>query len=624
MNDTTDSRRAERDGPRYLAFGDAIRIPAGASEEIVIDPISGRAHVLSVEQAAVLAAIRGERTLEGHVVEAAQRLGHPPEALRGLVMSLIVMGLLPEEGEARGLLRRAARPESGPGAGDRLLTMGVPTRGRAEALVECVRTHAAAARERGRRVTCVVADSSEAADRLDGTGSSSSEGASPRSAARFGGADVRLAGRSERARFAPILAERAGVDPAIVEYALFGDPQLGSDAGANRNALLLDAAGELLMMTDDDVRARAARPPDDGAAPAAALTLASGDPYEAWFAEPGEAVVPDERWEAPDPFAVHEALLGADVARAALDAGEGLAMIAGAAFYQRLVRRGGRVVTTQLGCAGDHGMGASFSLLLFRGASRERLTASRARFEDAFTGRRILRSTRGATISDTAFCMSMSLGVDARSLVPPFSPVGRNADGLFGVMVRSCLDDAYTAFLPWAVEHAPPGGRSAAIDQELAIAGRGEVNDLLRLGLGGLLELRGTDAGARLQDAGRALQQLAARPRDAERLFQEQVTRAVARLLVQIDRALVEHRRRPSFWAEMADMFAARLREVLSAPAAWLPRDLVKARGEEAARDLLLSHARQVGRLFEAWPALFEAARELRANGVRLSVPAAG
>jgi hypothetical protein len=470
--------------------------------------------------------------------------------------------------------------------------------------------HVSAALARGRHVTLVIADSSDDPAAEAAAGALAALRPPPSTS-------LRLAGRRERIRFAPVLAARAGVDPALVEYALCGDPRLGIDTGANRNALLLDAAGAPVVLTDDDVRARATRPP----AEAPALTLASGDPHEAWFAATDEPLVPEERWEPVDVLALHEPLLGAGVATAALEAGEGLALAARAPFYQRLARRGGRVVTTQLGCAGDHGMGASFSLLLLAGASRERLLASPARFEDAFRRRRIVRSPKGATISDTAFCMSMSLGLDARALLPPFAPNGRNSDGLFGATTRAVVAESFAAFLPWAVEHVPPGGRAATLEHELAIAGRPESNDLVRAALGALFEPRGADPRVCLAQAGRALSSLAARPRDAEHLLREQTLRSTARLLAWIHDALVRHGRRPEPWARLADGFAATLRERLSLPSAWLPRDLVVAHGEDAARRLFLAHLDSVGRLFEAWPALFEAARELRAGGVRLSAP---
>jgi hypothetical protein len=486
------------------------------------------------------------------------------------------------------------------------VTLGIPTRGRSESLVEAVRGHVSAAR--GRPRTLVVADSSDEPEAGTTRAALTALRAPP-------ALQLRWAGRAERARYVPLLAARAGVDPALLEYALCGSPRSGSDSGANRNALLLDLAGQPIVLTDDDVRARAARPLRD----AAPLALTTGDPFEAWFAPPRAPLVPDTRWEHVDVLALHETLLGADVACAAQGAGEGLVLAARVPFYRRLARRGGRVVTTQLGCAGDHGMGASFSLLLLGGASRERLLASPATFEDAFFGRRIARAPAGPTISDTAFCMGMSLGIDARSLVPPFSPSGRNADGLFGATARACLGDAFAGFLPWAVEHAPPGGRAATLEDELAIAGRPEANDLVRAALGHVFEPRCPDAAESLAQAGRALARLAARPQDAEHLCREQTLRSNARLLERIHEALARHARRPEPWARVLDRFAAALRERLSHPAAWLPRDLVSAHGEDAARRLFLAHIDGAGRLFEAWPALFEAARELAAEGVRLS-----
>lgn len=600
---------------RYRALGEQMRFHAGPGEEIVIDVFSGGVRALSAEQARVLAACRGSRSLDAHAEEVGRRLGSrgpAPAAARALVETLARSGLLVEEDALHAQVAAAARP---PSPRPSIAMVGIPTNGRPAGVAASVRAHAAVARAAGRDVTFVIADGAlgdAAAETLAALRGLSSEGVA-----------IRVADRAARVEHAALLAERAGVDRAIVESALLGDARLGADTGANRNALLLDAAGAAHLQIDDDVRPRAVRAPDarEGAA------FVAGDPNEMWFGEPGRPLVAPDGWSSPDVFALHESLLGADVARLAVDpaasslAGAVDTSAAGAAFFRRLVKRGGRVAITLLGGAGDHGMAASFPLLLLGGPSRERLLASEARFREAYEGRLLVRCPSRLAIADGASCMPMSMAIDAREPVPPFAPSGRDSDGLFGALLRACVPDAFSAHLPWAIEHAPPTRRATSIDAERGAAGRAAPNELIRVALGPLFDPRDARADVLLSRAGLALVHLASRPDDADALFREQVMRGLARRLAQIERALAEHGRRPLFWAQALDGFASALRAALTSPHAHLPAELVAAHGPAAARALFLDHVAMTGRVLAAWPAIFRAARDLRAEGRRLSRP---
>jgi hypothetical protein len=56
--------------------------------------------------------------------------------------------------------------------------------------------------------------------------------------------------------------------------------------------------------------------------------------------------------------------------------------------------------------------------------------------------------------------MNMHLGLDNRLALPPFLPVLRNADGLFGQMLRVCLPRKLISYIPRAVLHLPGEQRS--------------------------------------------------------------------------------------------------------------------------------------------------------------------
>ncbi|MFO0592511.1 MAG: hypothetical protein U0441_33520 [Polyangiaceae bacterium] len=612
---------------RHRAFAERIRFHAGSAEEIAIDSLSGVVRVLSAEQARVLAACHGSRTLDEHAAEATRRLGERgpgPAVVRALVETLAWKGLLVDEAALLADVARAARPPLAPAA---IATIGIPTCGRPERLAATVRAHDRSARAAGRAVTFVIADSSRDDDAAEATRTALHRLASE-------GVSIRVADRAARAAFADVLAERSGVDRAIVDAALLGDPRLGVDTGANHNALLLDAAGEAHLHTDDDVTPRAVQP--EGAREGVALV--AGDPCELWFRPPEMPLIEADRWCHPDTLSLHERVLGADVARIASEAAADSAAhtaihgaadsaasepadssAASASMFRRLVRRGGRVLVTQLGSAGDHGMAASFGLLLTAGPSRARLLASEAIFRSAYEGRRVLRAPTRIAIAEGAPCLSMSMAIDARDLVPPFPSSGRDSDGLFGALLRVCVPDSFTAHLPWAAEHVPPSPRATSIDAEVRAAGRAAPNELIRALLGATFDARDPSPRRLMERAGASWVLLAARPDDADLVLREQVMRGLARRLTQIDRALAEAGRALSFWSGALTAFAAALRSAITSDHPHLPPELVAAHGPVAARSLLLEHIATTGRVLAAWPRLFDAARSLRAEGRRLS-----
>ena len=53
--------------------------------------------------------------------------------------------------------------------------------------------------------------------------------------------------------------------------------------------------------------------------------------------------------------------------------------------------------------------------------------------------------------------MTTFFGFDNRLLLPPFFPVQRNADGIFGLVLQKCVDGSRVAFLPSVLLHAPAG-----------------------------------------------------------------------------------------------------------------------------------------------------------------------
>ncbi|HVS39390.1 MAG TPA: hypothetical protein VMS17_27785 [Gemmataceae bacterium] len=128
------------------------------------------------------------------------------------------------------------------------------------------------------------------------------------------------------------------------------------------------------------------------------------------------------------------------------------------------LERGGRVLVAAAGIAGHSGMSSSLYFLSLEAASRTRLLRSEETYRRALPHHQVLRTATRPTLCDGAFCMALNVGLDNRRPLPPFLPVQRNQDGVFGALVRVCRGDGFFGFLPGAVPHIPPAPRPLSPD----------------------------------------------------------------------------------------------------------------------------------------------------------------
>jgi hypothetical protein len=97
------------------------------------------------------------------------------------------------------------------------------------------------------------------------------------------------------------------------------------------------------------------------------------------------------------------------------------------------------------------------------------------------------------------------------------------------------------------------------------------------------------------------------------------MSRQAARLAGQ----LRQYGGQPAFWADDVRGYLAALRAEMPGPDFATPSDLGGGSGE-ASRRLFQRLVLRLGGLLQAWPDVVEAARALRARGVRLAVPVGG
>ena len=200
---------------------------------------------------------------------------------------------------------RAARPEPLPP----LSVVGFLTRDRVDRVTRALAASTRTPAGTGGARRFVVADNSEAL---------STQAACREALSALRGADpeppeIRYVGLREREAFVDRLAA-LGIDPDAARFGVLDVMGCGFAAGANRNALLLAAAGERFLSVDDDVVCALARSPRP--APGLELFAGGGDGYENynpadfWFFPDRAALERTIPPEDADALGLHEPLLG--------------------------------------------------------------------------------------------------------------------------------------------------------------------------------------------------------------------------------------------------------------------------------------------------------------------------
>jgi hypothetical protein len=515
----------------------------------------------------------------------------------------------PEAGQR--LRARLICSRGGTPAPDPIRVLGMPTHDQPEVLARGLRSYIENVLAHDRRVRFVVLD-----DSTDRAARDANLAHLRRLRARYGVA-IAYAGPEEKAAFARHLA-RAGLAPATAGFALAG--RIGADrtTGANRNALLLHSVGALFLSADDDTVCTPAPAPECRPG----LRLTSDDPTELWFPdEPSSLFHPP----APGPcvLALHEAMLGRSVADCVRN--EGPTEIAldsmSAAFRSRLERGCGPILATWMGLVGDLGTPHLPSLLIREtGRTRERLLRSERSYRRVMTERRAVRAASRAAVTGAGSWMTTVTAYDHRGLLPPFLPLGRGQDTLFGALLDMIAPTGYVAYLPATVAHRPERPRLDALQaRHLRV-------HLFHAVLFCTESLAGTamppDRAAALQTIGRHLRDVGAKMPAAE-LEDFIRRRAQARTLQDLAdcEGLLRHfGRRPAYWARDLEAYMGLRREAMAADDFAVPRDLACPGWS---RTEILAHTQEIirryGELLRAWPDVIAATKRLRAQGVRLA-----
>ncbi len=328
----------------------------------------------------------------------------------------------------------------------RITSLCIPTCNRVETLQRGLTSYLEHCQHFGRTLDFVVADDSQS--------SSTREAYKQmlRTLTKHYGVTIAYAGIEEKTAFARKLSKAGDIPEEVISWACIGDRNYGKGTyGANRNSLLLHTVGECIFSSEDDAVCRVAASPSYKEC----LALSSQANLQVQFYPDRQSSLEATQLVERDIFALHEYWLGQDprVAGAPYQR-DGLLTFeqADSAFLRLLAAQPGKILVTAHGFVGDTSCRTRDMLLFF-----EQLIRSEEAYLSAQTSREVAQAAHQVTLTkDASSLLGMCIGgLDNRELLPPFSPIGRGEDSLFGMTLMKCFPDAYTVHLPWVLLHAP-------------------------------------------------------------------------------------------------------------------------------------------------------------------------
>lgn len=575
----------------------------GADRFLIYVPGTEKRFLLSSIAQEVLQRCKGSRALEAHLSRISGLMNVPASGwslVKEALDELLDKGLLVEESSLITSISSSSIAE----VRERSITsLAFLTADRTAQLQRSLASYSENYRSYGRQVEIIVMDDSrsEASRRQSLQCLRHTEGGRP---VQYGGSKEKLSYIGELAR--------QGIDPAIARFAMLGT--FGAEScttGANRNCVLLDTVGELVLMADDDTICKIVpHPQRDGMVKFGGHEI----PREAWFYNTREEVSASAKCEPCDLLGEHERMLGKRLVNIISQTPANRVDIATACKHllAGLQHGDAKVVFTMTGMAGDSGAGCAQNVILSSKRVLAELNENEAAFQRALASREVLWVARSQTITHSVQCQAAGLGLANGELLPPFFPIGRNEDGVFGSL-NLLLPTSFQGHVPVALLHDALPGRQYQRLPPFRMA-----NLILSL-VAYTAPAQNRTMQTTLRSIGRSLLEISAFPGQE---FWDSVFTAVSRSHARTVRMLQLSSRRvtncsPYLQAEI-EKYQEHIFASLTARNGSVPEEF-HGLPPELARERTRELVQIAGHLFFAWPDLVAAARDLKRKGMRLT-----
>jgi len=224
-------------------------------------------------------------------------------------------------------------------------------------------------------------------------------------------------------------------------------------SGLARNWAMVLSSGRRLLALDDDVICDVYDPP--GLKPN--ITLSDAKRESDFFAGEGEWAHLRQAIN-PDPLDRHMQCLGLTLSQAIDVLGQqhlkAASLENATTIHANEFRADSPVLITEAGSLGCPGTSNNTWLPYMNSASLKKMLASQKKTSNALNTRKVWSGRSHPHFSPRSN-MSQIIGMDNRQLLPPYIPIARGEDRLFGFMVDYIFPTFVALDYPWAVPHLP-------------------------------------------------------------------------------------------------------------------------------------------------------------------------
>lgn len=570
------------------------RASLGPNSVLLRNPVNARTTIVERNIAAALCMCNTFASIEEHSLRLAAAHNVDGRTAAHWLQSAIESGIFISSPESQEIVFRCA---SSP-IPRKIECVAIATRNRPEMLRRLLDELDENLAEFGRKPQITVLDDSD---------EESSQRVNAEVIGRFksrSGAKLLYIDQTKRKRLVEQLTQSAGLLDRTAAFALHRHPSFPFSTGAAQNALLLASAGRCMLFLDDDIRCRTTP------IPGCSNQIAVGDAHiESWFFE-SEREIEQCPFIQEDLLGLHERLLNFESA----DWASNLATTPGAntnELFRRLKSGEASVVISQMGILGDTGVDSPLPSYISGPETWARLVRSVNLYNSAIKNRLILRGAKCFFVTHAVHSQTHCLAVDNQKVVPPFLPIMRGQDGLFGLLVSKCIPNSLFGVVPRAILHSPQRAREFAPKAAIASSSRVQLSEAIMALVSTYSFIPGVTASQRMGSLGRMLREL----RDArdEELY-ERINSAIEPLFIRVLHVVQSRLDRAddrAFWKnDLLDIRDAALRR-LDSRDDLIPVDLEAIQGTVRDGIGLREIVSAFAELLECWQALVEASMKL-------------
>ncbi|MCW8926937.1 MAG: hypothetical protein OQJ84_11785 [Xanthomonadales bacterium] len=433
--------------PDWVAFDLCKPYPVPGGNLLLHNTRNGKRAMVQPEVYASLVSCNTFQTLETHVGRLIQKqpaMQAQRDDVRGVLQQMLGGGIMRSAKEIVGAL--GSGPKTAPAAVEKPV-VAILTWERPQALDRLL-TSVVANCETAALHSLYVIDDSRSTDNID-----KNRALVQKHAADFDSPLVYF-GKTEQQRYIGQLADLLPKHEDAIRFLI--DHQLWTDqwtSGLARNLAVFLSCGRRLVMLDDDVVCDVYTPAN--AKPNITISDAA---READFFANKQEWAPLHQPLNPDPISRHMQCLGLSLSGAIDVLGNQHLKQASLENTTSLqaseLLADSPVLITECGSLGCPGTESNTWLPTMAEASLKRMLASPKRTTQALTTRKVWSGRKNPHFSPRSN-MSQITGIDNRQPLPPYLPIARGEDRLFGLMLDFVFPTSVCLDYPWAVPHLP-------------------------------------------------------------------------------------------------------------------------------------------------------------------------